>query len=151
MSEIMSDARKISLMKRRKKREERILKVLGYLKLNPNQTVYDLQKYFDWPIGSIHSILKELEEDLHLKSRTIVENNRQKKLYRLMLEEDYIVDHFNEETLLVPFNLRAAKNAIKNGYEISIEMKNGSIVKLSPGDNIDYFIKNNNIKLELED
>lgn len=147
----IDDVRKISLSNRKKKREDRMIKLIGYLKLYPKQTVYDLQKHFGWPIGSVHSILKELLGDLHINFELVVENNREKKLYSLRMEQDYIVDYYNEETLLVPFNLRAAKNALKKGHQISIEMKNGSTIQLSPGDDIDNFIKENNIVLELFD
>ena len=147
----INDVRKISLFNRKKKREDRMIKLIGYLKLYPKQTIYDLHKHFEWPIGSIHSILKELLEDLHINFELIEENNRQKKLYSLRMEQDYIVDHYNEETLLVPINLRAAKNALKNGHQISIEMKNESTIQLSPGNDIDKFIEENNIIIELVD
>lgn len=140
---------KISLRNRKKKRVERILSIIGYIKLNPGQTVYSLQKYFEWPIGSVHSMLRELEEDMHLRSESVIEKNRNKKLYYLRLEEDFIVEYFNARTLLVPMNLRAAKNSQSKGYIIKIEKADGSVIELPPTYAIDTFIKKNNIKLDL--
>lgn len=146
---LMQRVRDISLLNRKKKRDDRILSVIGYIKLNSDQTVYSLQKYFGWPIGSLHSMLKELKEDMHLKTETIIENNRKKKLYSLRMEEDFIVDYFNSRTLLVPINLRSAKNSQNKGFRIKVEMDNGSIVEIPPSYSIDNFIQDNNIKLDL--
>lgn len=146
----MYNATSRSLKVRKIKREDRLIKILGYLKIKPGQTVYSLHKHFNWPIGSTHSLITELEEEEHIKFQTIEENNRLKKVYTLMTLEDYIKDYFSSKTLLIPINIRAAKNALSKGYSIQVEMDNGSIETIQPNMSIEEFIEENQIRLNKE-
>ncbi len=143
-------ATKKSLENRKKRREERLLTLLGYIKINPKQTVYSLHKHFNWPIGSIHSLIKELKEDGHLRYETIEENNRLKKIYSITTLDDYIRNYFNHQTLLVPVNLRSARNALSKKHSIKIELKD-KIIDVTPDMDLDEVIKKYNIVLDLED
>ncbi len=146
---MIDDAREVAMANRQHKREGRILTILGYLKLHPRQSVYSLHRELGWPIASVHSILKELEEEGHLKTETVVENNRKKILYSLRVEEDFTRDYFNARTLPLPSNMRAARNAQSKGVTVRVEMRDGSVVEVRQP--IDDFVEENHLVLDLED
>jgi predicted HTH transcriptional regulator len=59
--------------------EETSKKLLDYLRENPDKTVYDLSKAFNWSIGKVQKALHRIDNEI--ASKEGVEKGRFKKKY----------------------------------------------------------------------
>jgi predicted HTH transcriptional regulator len=59
--------------------EETSKKLFEYLRENPDKTIYDLSKTFDWSVGRVQKALNRMGDKVAFKEK--VEEGRNKKKY----------------------------------------------------------------------
>lgn len=64
--------------------EETSKKLLGYLKENPDKTIYELSKTFHWKVGKVQRALQRIGDNIAFKEN--VEKGRFKKKYYVALK-----------------------------------------------------------------
>jgi predicted HTH transcriptional regulator len=64
--------------------EETSKKLLDYLKENPNKTIYELSKTFDWKVGKVQKALCRIGDNVAFKE--YVEKGKFKKKYYVVLK-----------------------------------------------------------------
>ena len=125
-------ARQVVLEKKGEKREERAMQLHDFIEKRPGETAYSLAKKLSLPLGTVQSLLVDLQNENLIKIIQVVEKGRtKKKVYITGLEDHDFID-YHEHELNDPLIQKLIEKTRNKGLTVFIHRKDGSRIEVKP-------------------
>lgn len=131
MAKTTEKARQAVLSNKEKLREERSIALYDYIEDHPGETPYSLSKTFNLALGTVQSLIKDLDQENLIKIIPSIDQGRvKKKLYVRNFEDFHFVDYYDHE-LNDPLVQQLIEKTRTTGISVFIHRKDGSKIELT--------------------
>lgn len=130
MTKSTEKARQVILEKKEALREERALQLYDFLEDHSGETAYSLSNKLTLPLGTVQSLLEDLEKEKLIKIIPQIEKGRLKKKAYVMGFDDYNFVDYHESELNDPLIQKLLEKTRGKGISVFIYRKDGSKIEL---------------------